>query len=227
MDQSIRVALVNDYELVLEGLRALLMPYAPGIRVVELDVRTTPARTVDVTLFDTYGEAGALRERVQELASDAGNGAVVVFSFSNSPALATGVISAGARGFISKANPAAQIVDGIRKAARGEQVMSLKRSQRATMIPELGWPGRAVKLTERESELLALLPTGMTNRQLGGHLFLSENTIKSQLRSLFSKLDVTNRVQAVALARGEILGQRRERGPDTNGQEPRHPERRA
>jgi DNA-binding NarL/FixJ family response regulator len=227
MDASIRVALVNDFELVLEGLRALLRPYAPGIRVVELDVDTTPERTVDVTLFDTYGEAGALRERVRELASDAGNGAVVVFSFSNDAALANGVMRAGARGFISKASSAAQIVDGIRKAARGERVMSLKRSQRATMIPELGWPGRAVKLTERESELLALLPTGMTNRQLGRHLFLSENTIKSQLRSLFSKLDVTNRVQAVALARGEFLGQRRGRGPDTDGEGPRYLERRA
>lgn len=227
MDASIRVALVNDFELVLEGLRALLRPYSPGIRVVELDVDTTPERTVDVTLFDTYGEAGALRERVRELASDAGNGAVVVFSFSNDAALANGVMRAGARGFISKASPAAQIVDGIRNAARGERVMSLKRSQRATMIPELGWPGRAVKLTERESELLALLPTGMTNRQLGRHLFLSENTIKSQLRSLFSKLDVTNRVQAVALAREEFLGQRRGRDPDTDGEGPRYLERRA
>jgi DNA-binding NarL/FixJ family response regulator len=227
MDGSIRVALVNDFEIVLEGLRAVLRPYAPGIRVVELDVRATPERTVDVTLFDTYGEAGALRERVRELASDAANGAVIVFSFSNDAALANGVMRAGARGFISKASPAGQIVDGIRRAARGEQVMSLKRSQRATIIPELGWPGRAVKLTERESELLALLPTGLTNRQLGRHLFLSENTIKSQLRSLFSKLDVTNRVQAVALARGEILGHQRERGPDSNGQGPRHPERRA
>lgn len=227
MDASIRVALVNDFELVLEGLRALLRPYSPGIRVVELDVDTTPERTVDVTLFDTYGEAGALRERVRELASDAGNGAVVVFSFSNDAALANGVMRAGARGFISKASSAAQIVDGIRNAARGERVMSLKRSQRATMIPELGWPGRAVKLTERESELLALLPTGMTNRQLGRHLFLSENTIKSQLRSLFSKLDVTNRVQAVALAREEFLGQRRGPDPDTDGEGPRYLERRA
>jgi DNA-binding NarL/FixJ family response regulator len=165
MDGSIRVALVNDYELVLEGLRALLRPYSPGIRVVELDVRTTPDRTVDVTFFDTYGETGALQERVRELASDAANGAVVVFSFSNDAALANGVMRAGARGFISKASPAAQIVDGIRKAARGEQVMSLKRSQRATIIPELGWPGRAVKLTERESELLALLNDQPPTRQ--------------------------------------------------------------
>jgi two-component system, NarL family, response regulator LiaR len=218
MDESIRVALVNDYEIVLEGLRGLLRPYAPGIRVVELDVNTTPDRTVDVTFFDTYGETAALRDRVRELASDAANGAVIVFSFSNDAALANSAMRAGAQGFISKASPATQIVEGIRAAARGERVMSLKRSQRAAMVPELGWPGRAVQLTERESELLALLPTGMTNRELAAHLFLSENTIKSQLRRLFSKLDVKNRVQAVALARTGILGQRRQRDPEPNAQ---------
>ena len=81
------------------------------------------------------------------------------------------------------------------------------------VIPELGWPGRSIRLTERESELLSLLPTGMTNRELGAHLCLSENTIKTQLRSLFSKLDVKNRVQAVTVARAGILGERRERAP--------------
>jgi DNA-binding NarL/FixJ family response regulator len=210
VDESIRVALVNDYEIVLEGLRTLLRRHAPGIRVVELDVNTTPDRTVDVTLFDTYGETAALRDRVRELASDAANGAVIVFSFSNDAALANSAMRAGAQGFISKASPAAEIVEGIRAAARGDRVMSLKRSQRAAMAPELGWPGRTVQLTQRESELLALLPTGMTNRELGAHLALSENTIKSQLRHLFSKLDVRNRVQAVALARTGILGQRRQ-----------------
>lgn len=221
MTRSTRVALVNDYEIVLEGLLALLRPYAPGISVVEIDVNTTPDRAVDVTLFDTYGEADALRDRVRELASDSTNGAVIVFSFSNDLALAKSLTRAGARGFISKASPAAQIVDGIRAAARGERVISLKRAQRAMVIPELGWPGRSVRLTERESELLSLLPTGMTNRELGAHLCLSENTIKTQLRSLFSKLDVKNRVQAVTVARAGILGERRERVPGVMESEPR------
>src|SRR5438105_2176090 len=80
---SIRVALVNDYEIVLQGLRALLEPYAPDIAVVELDVNATPARTVDVTLLDTYGEATGMREQVQTIASDPSNGAIVVFSFAD------------------------------------------------------------------------------------------------------------------------------------------------
>jgi NarL family two-component system response regulator LiaR len=215
MAEGIRVALVNDYEIVLEGLRALLRKFASEIQVVELDVNTNPARTVDVTLFDTYGEAGALGDRVRELASDHANGAVIVFSFSNDAALANSLMRTGAQGFISKASPAAQIVDGIRAAARGERVMALQRSQRAAMVPELSWPGRPVHLTERESELLALLPTGMTNRELGAHLCLSENTIKSQLRSLYAKLEVKNRVQAVAAARAGILGKQRERDPES------------
>jgi hypothetical protein len=86
--ESIRVALVNDYEIVLEGLRGLLRPYDPEIRVVELDVRRKPQRPVDVTLFDTYGEEQELRQRVRGLASDATNGAIVVFSFSNNAAVA-------------------------------------------------------------------------------------------------------------------------------------------
>jgi two-component system, NarL family, response regulator LiaR len=214
---EIRVALVNDYEIVLQGLRALLRPYEPGIRVVELDVRTTPDSAVDVTLFDTYGEVTAIRERVEELASDPANGAIIVFSFSDDLAFANSLVRAGARGFISKAIPATEIVDGIRAAARGERVTLVERSPQATISPELRWPGREANLTERESELLALLPTGMTNRELGEHLYLSQNTIKTQLRSLFSKLDVRNRVQAVALARGGILGEQRAGSSATNG----------
>jgi NarL family two-component system response regulator LiaR len=216
MPASIRVALVNDYEIVLEGLRALLRAYEPEIRVVEIDLQVTPRRAVDVTLLDTYGEEHNMTERVRALARDPTNGAIVVFSFSDHPAVVRQVLSDGAQGFISKAVPATTIADGIRAAARGERVMLTQRSQRATMPGELLWPGRHIGLTERESELLALLPTGMTNRELAAHLYLSENTIKTQLRSLFSKLDVRNRTQAVAVARSGFLGEhhRRIRGQE-------------
>jgi DNA-binding NarL/FixJ family response regulator len=207
MSEAIRVALVNDYEIVLEGLRAFLRPYEPEIRVVELKVKAKPERSVDVTLFDTYGEAEAMRQRARDLASDPSNGAVIVFSFSDDAALAHSLLRTGAQGFISKATPANQIVEGIRAAARGNRVMLTQRSQHAVMSDELRWPGREVNLTERESELLALLPTGMTNRELGDHLYISENTIKTQLRSLFAKLDIRNRAQAVALAGSGILGE--------------------
>jgi two-component system, NarL family, response regulator LiaR len=209
MSETIRVALVNDFEIILEGLRALLRPYEPEIRVAELEVKGKPEHAVDVTLFDTYGETDKVGQRVRDLASDGASGAIIVFTFSDDAALAHDLLRAGAQGFISKATPATQIVDGIRAAAHGHQVMLTQRSRYALIPAELRWPGRDLRLTQRESELLALLPTGMTNRELGGHLHLSENTIKTQLRNLFSKLDIRNRAQAVALAGSGILGEPR------------------
>jgi two-component system, NarL family, response regulator LiaR len=209
MPKSIRVALVNDYMIVLAGLRALLEADDSGIEVVEIDVRKGPRRRVDVTLLDTYGEVESLEERLRPLGADSSNGAIVVFSFSDRPQAVRRAMSGGAQGFISKAAPRQHIIDGIKAAAKGERVVLTQRSQHAQIDDALRWPGREIGLTERESELLSLLPTGMTNRELGSHLYVSENTIKTQLRSLYAKLDVRNRAQASALAGQGILGDHR------------------
>jgi two-component system, NarL family, response regulator LiaR len=204
-----RVALVNDYMIVLEGLRSLLKSSEAEIKVVELDVRKKPRRSVDVTLLDTYGELDTFDQRLRSLRADPENGAIVVFSFSDRPQAVRRALRAGAQGFISKAVPRQQIVDGIKAAARGERVVLTQRSQHALIDEALRWPGRDIGLTERESELLSLLPTGMTNRELGSHLYVSENTIKTQLRHLYAKLDVRNRAQAASVAGQGILGDRR------------------
>ena len=81
------------------------------------------------------------------------------------------------------------------------------------MDQALRWPGREIGLTERESELLSLLSTGMTNRELGTHLYVSENTIKTQLRHLYAKLDVRKRAQAASFAAQGILGDHRQSKP--------------
>jgi NarL family two-component system response regulator LiaR len=204
--KPIRVALVNDYVIVVEGLRALLRSTEPEIEVIEIDIRKGPRRRVDVTLLDTYGELGTLAERVRSLGADSSNGAIVVFSFSDRPQAVRRAMRAGAQGFISKAVPRQKIIDGIKAAARGDRVVLTQRSQHAQIDEALRWPGREIGLTERESELLSLLSTGMTNRELGSHLYVSENTIKTQLRSLYAKLGVRNRAQAASLAVQGILG---------------------
>ena len=187
----------------------------PGISVVELDVKMKPARSVDVTLLDTYGETTGMSDRVQGLASDPSNGAIVVFSFSDDVSIANAAIDAGASGFISKATPAPEIVDGIRAAARGEQVTSVNRSQHAGIAPELLWPGQDRHLTPRESELLALLPTGMTNRELGAHLLPQSRTrSRPNCAVSFPSSDVRNRMQAVSVARAGLLGEQRSRRID-------------
>ena len=200
---------MNDYMIVLEGLRALLESSDPDIDVVELDIKKEPRKRVDVTLLDTYGEPDTLDERVRSLSSDPSNGAIVVFSFSDQPKAVCQAIDAGAQGFISKAVPREDIIAGLKAAAKGERVVSTQRSQHAQIDQAVRWPGREAGLTERESELLSLLATGMTNRELGAHLYISENTVKTQLRHLYAKLGVRNRAQAAALATDGYLGEHR------------------
>jgi NarL family two-component system response regulator LiaR len=207
--KSIRIALVNDYMIVLEGLRALIESSDSEITIVELDVRKEPRRRVEVTLLDTYGEAESFDDRIRSLGSDPENGAIVVFSFSDRPEAVRRAFRAGAQAFISKAVPRDQIISGIKAAANGERVVLTQRTQHAQIDEMVRWPGRDIGLTERESELLSLLSTGMTNRELGNHLYISENTVKTQLRHLYSKLGVRNRAQAVSVAGAEILGDRR------------------
>jgi NarL family two-component system response regulator LiaR len=209
MPKPIRVALVNDYMIVLEGLRALLRSSEPEIEIIEIDVKKKPRRTVDVTLVDTYGELESLGERVRTLGTDPSNGAIVVFSFSDRPEAVEQAMRAGAQGFISKTVPRHHIIAGIKAAAGGERVVLLQRSQRSQVDEALRWPGRDIGLTERESEILSLLSTGMTNRELGRNLYVSENTIKTHLRSLYAKLGVRNRAQAASLAGQGILGDHR------------------
>jgi two-component system, NarL family, response regulator LiaR len=207
--KHVRVALVNDYMIILEGLRSLLESADSQIRIVELDIRRGPRRSVDVTLLDTYGEADSFDERVRSLGADPENGAIVVFSFSDGPLSGRRALRAGAQGFISKAVPRDQIISGIKAAATGERVVLTQRSQHAQIDQTVRWPGRDIGLTERESELLSLLSTGMTNRELGSHLYISENTVKTQLRHLYAKLGVRNRAQAASVAVHDILGERR------------------
>jgi two-component system, NarL family, response regulator LiaR len=177
--------------------------------VVELDIKKGPKRKVDVTLLDTYGGVDTLGDRIRSLGADPSNGVIVVFSFSDQPQAVRHAIHAGAQGFISKAVPRQQIIDGLKAAARGDRVVLTQRSQHARIDEAVRWPGRDSGLTERESELLSLLSTGMTNRELGSHLYISENTVKTQLRHLYSKLGIRNRAQAASIAVGGYLGEHR------------------
>jgi DNA-binding NarL/FixJ family response regulator len=215
----IRVALVNDYQIVLEGLRALLNAHDDDIHVVEMDVGRDPRAQVDVTLFDTYGaQDGDMLGHIGKLVGDRTNGAVVIFSFSDHEDFIGHLTQAGVRGFVSKAAPGPAIVEGIRQVAAGQTVLIRRRAPAVDPDAHLRWPGRDIGLSGRESELLALLPTGLTNKELAARLYVSENTIKTQLRHLYAKLGVRNRVQASTRA-ATLLGDHHQRVPGS-GPEP-------
>jgi two-component system, NarL family, response regulator LiaR len=192
----LRLAVVNDYEVIVAGVRAMLVPYRDQVEVVELDVGQDPEETVDVALFDPYGQPGLGLARVRSLAHNERVGAVVVYTWSLTKASRTAAYQAGARGVIAKSLPAEALVESLHHVARG-QIVETAGFRGGVQGP---WPGSGWGLTARESETLALLATGLTNRAIAEALFVSENTVRTHLKAIFRKLPVTNRSQAVARA---------------------------
>jgi NarL family two-component system response regulator LiaR len=194
MTQVLRVALVNDFELILRGLEALLGPFPDRVLVVELDVGGNPEHRVDIALFDTYGHARGGVDRVRSLAMDPGIGAVVAYTWSLAPERIDAILAAGARGGLSKSTPAEELLDALAAIDRGQTVVSpeIRRPRGCS------WPGHDFGLTERESEVAAFLAAGLSNQEIADALFISVHTVKSHLKAIFQKTGVVSRTQAVA-----------------------------
>jgi DNA-binding NarL/FixJ family response regulator len=191
--KRIRVALVNDYEIVLRGLESMLQPYSDRLEVVELDVECNPDYKVDVALFDTYGHPRLGLDRIASLAKDPHVGAVAVYTWSFTNERFDAARAAGARGVLAKSMAAEELVDAIERIASEQEFVS-RHFGRSVRQP---WPGHDLGLTLRESEVALFLAQGMRNRDIATALWVSENTVKTHLKSIFQKTSVTSRAEAI------------------------------
>jgi DNA-binding NarL/FixJ family response regulator len=193
----VRVAAVNDYELVVAGLARLLEQFPERIEVVETILVGEPVEVpVDVALYDTYGRPGVAASALRTLVNMEKVESVAVFTLDLTPDFIAEGRLAGAQGFISKALPAEQIVEAIERVASGEQVIAMPTPPEPDAIDGIDWPGKDEGLTERESEVLVLVSQGLSNREIGAALYLGYETVKSYLRDVYAKLGVRNRVEA-------------------------------
>jgi DNA-binding NarL/FixJ family response regulator len=192
--QVLRVALVNDFELIVRGLAEVLGPFRDRLLVVELDVGSNPEYRVDIALFDTYGHARGGVDRVRSLATDPRVGAVVVYAWVLPPGQLDAVLAAGARGVLSKSTPAEALADTLAAIDGGEIVVSRVFSRPR----EHSWPGHDFALTARESEVAAFLAEGLSNHAMADALFISEHTVKSHLKAIFQKTGAASRTQVIA-----------------------------
>jgi len=190
----LRVAVVNDFEVVVHGVAGMLSPFRDRVRVVEFDVESNPEQLIDIALFDTYGHARAGVDRVRSLATDEHVGGVAVYTRSLPPGQLDVVLAAGAHGVLSKSISAETLVEALAAIGAGEVVVSPAfRTARGS-----SWPGSDLGLTLRESEVTAFLGEGRSNREIADALFISEHTVKSHLKSIFQKTGAASRTQAVA-----------------------------
>ncbi|GAA1466825.1 response regulator [Microbacterium thalassium] len=200
---AVRVVLVDDHPIVRAGLRALftgdqsveiVADAASGEEAVDLAQRLHP----DVVLCDLrLGEGMDGVRTTAALRALETPPAVVILTTFDRDAEILGAVEAGASGYLLKDAPTEQIAAAIRQAAEGRLVLSPELSER------VGQAMRAprVKLTERELDVLRLLETGASNRELAKELFVTEATVKTHLVHVFDKLGVDSRSRAIAVAR--------------------------
>jgi DNA-binding NarL/FixJ family response regulator len=199
--RRVRVAAVNDYELIVAGVAKLLNEYGDRLDVCERLVIGEPIEVpVDVALYDTYGRVGIAAHAVRVLADDPNVRYVAVFSLDLSPDLVADGRAAGAHAFISKALSGDEIADAIVRVAAGEALVAATPSPRATRNG-LDWPGKDDGLTERQSQVIVLVAEGLTNLEIAAALYLSGETVKHYLKQTFAKLGIRNRVEATNYVR--------------------------
>lgn len=192
----IRVALSNDYHVVLAGVAAMLEPYAEQVQVVELTAEREVTEPVDLILFDTFGRMPGDDEKLEHLVAD--NAAkVVVYSWDAYP-VAT-ALAHGAAGYVHKGLAPEQLVEAILAIHRGEYVESpASEASEDDGMPT--WPGQEHGLSARESEILSFIARGVSNEEIARSAYLSINTVKTYIRTGYRKIGATSRAQAVRWA---------------------------
>jgi NarL family two-component system response regulator LiaR len=193
----IRVALVNDYEVVVHGLATMLRSYRDTIDVVEVDVDKGVGTSVDIAMYDTFANPRGDEAEIATLIGNPMVDRVVVYSWNVEDRLITAAFEAGASGYLSKALTARELVGALTAVHRGVRVRPDQQQSRSATVVGGDWPGREEGLTAREAEILALITQGLSNQQIAERTHLSLNSIKTYIRSCYRRIGVTTRTQAV------------------------------
>jgi DNA-binding NarL/FixJ family response regulator len=195
-NKPITVALVDDYDVVVMGVANMFDKYRDRIVVAELDANMTLEDTVDIVLYDSFAQPESDHEEIAVLVDNPRARRVVVYTWNFHPDLIESARQHGAHGYISKTLPARELVAALEAVHAGETVIS-DAPPRARSAVGLDWPGRGEGLSDRESEILALITQGKSNAEVAKLTYLSPNTVKSYIRSIYRKIGAGSRTQAV------------------------------
>ncbi len=200
------VLIADDHPIVRAGLVALVSA-APDLEVVGTAadgaeaVELAAALTPDVVLMDIRMPVLNGDEATARILERRPATRVLVLTTYESDDAILSAIGAGASGYLLKASPEAELVAGIRAVAAGETALApsvtrllVRQATQSREEPE------SPSLTPRERDVLRLVAEGLSNREIGERLFLSEATVKTHLLRMFTKLDVRDRTRAVIRA---------------------------
>jgi DNA-binding NarL/FixJ family response regulator len=209
---TIRVAVVDDQEVVRSGFAALLETQGDfevvgavgdGAEAVELCRERRP----DVVLMDVRMPTMDGIEATRRIALEAGEGTrVLMLTTFDLDEYVYDALAAGASGFLLKDATADALFEAVRVVARGDALLSPKVTRRlVTEFARLrpapsARPEALQELTRREAEVLRLVAEGLSNSEIAERLVVAEETVKSHVSRVFAKLGLRDRAQAVVVA---------------------------
>ena len=205
MGESISCLIVDDHEVVREGLQ-IALSRSDNIRVVgeaadgSAAVSLAKRRRPNVVIMDVRMPGMDGLEATKELMDRVPDSSVLIFTAYSERSLLSRGLESGAKGYILKEAPHATLLRAIEKVAGGEGYVDP-----ALMPAFLTGKDKDDMLTGREREILQLLADGMSNADVASKLFISQETVKSHVRHILAKLEADTRTHAVAIALREAI----------------------
>ena len=203
--KPIRLLLVDDHQVVLVGLRTVLHN-RQGITVVgeagsRADaVRASERLKPDIILMDVRLPDGSGVEACRDILARHPTMRVIFLTSFADDEFALAAVLAGAQGYVLKNIDADLLVQSIHAVFKGQSLLSPALTQRALIRakaePAQAGPVRKLSLAPQEERVLALVAEGLTNKEIGAALQLSDKTVKNYLSNMFQKLHITRRAQA-------------------------------
>jgi two-component system, NarL family, response regulator NreC len=202
--QEITCLIVDDHEVVREGLR-LSLSRSAHIRVIgeapdgATAVALTERRRPNVVIMDVRMPGMDGLEATKQISEQTPDSAVLIFTAYSERSLLSRGLESGAKGYILKEAPHETLLRAIEKVAGGETYVD------PALMPAFFTKDREDMLTSREREILKLLADGMSNSDVAGKLYISQETVKSHVRHILTKLEADTRTHAVAIALREAI----------------------
>jgi DNA-binding NarL/FixJ family response regulator len=207
----IKVFLLDDHEIVRDGVRALVdasadMEVVGEAGTVEEALARIPPTRPDVAVLDVQLPDGSGVEVCREVRSARPElQCLMLTSFADDEALFEAIV-AGAAGYLLKQVRGTDIVDAVRRVAAGQSLLDPALTRR--VLDRMREPPqedeRLAQLTGQERKILALIAEGLTNRQIAERMFLAEKTVKNYVSNLLAKLGMQRRTQAAVFG-AEVL----------------------
>ena len=208
---AVRLLLVDDHQVVLEGLSAMLASQKERVTILaattepEEALRLTAELAPDIVLLDVRLKGSSGLDLCRDLVDQNRAVKVVFFTVYDDEQYLFQALRLGAAGFLLKTTTAPELADHLERVMDGDVAIDPSLAGRVAMTAarlQSGefWPGARLGLTQRESEVLGLMVQGLSNRAIGHRLYIGEETVKSHARGVYRKLEVQDRAQAIAAA---------------------------